>query len=134
MVQVSTFSRNRDQAEEYFLEAEKFIRLKGLKHKKSRKVRLLHHCYIFKQMFHKSIFIRGANSDQRQHVRLTIKSSRLARASINSLTFQLYKLKNLSQEMLRVRDRKEGKNDLHLERPGLFSASLYPKIFGIPEP
>lgn len=36
--------------------------------------------------------------------------------------------------MLRVRDREEGENDLHLERPGLFSASLYPEIFGIPEP
>lgn len=133
MVQVSTFSGNRDQAEGYFLEAEKFIRVKGLKRKKSRKVRLLHHCYVFERMFHESIFVCAANSSQRQHVRRAIESSGLAPASVDSLSFRLYKWKNLHQEMLRVRDREEGENDLHLERPGLFSATLYPETFGIPE-
>jgi hypothetical protein len=133
MVQVSSFSGNRDQAEGYFLEAEKFIRMKGLKRKKSRKVRLLHHCYVFERMFHESIFVCAANSNQRQHVRRAIESSGLAPASVDGLSFRLYKWKNLHQEMLRVRDREEGENDLHLERPGLFSATLYPEIFGIPE-
>jgi CRISPR/Cas system-associated endoribonuclease Cas2 len=133
MVQVSTFSGNRDQAEGYFLEAEKFIRMKGLKRKKSRKVRLLHHCYVFERMFHESIFVCAANSNQRQHVRRAIESSGLAPASVDGLSFRLYKWKNLHQEMLRVRDREEGENDLHLERPGMFSATLYPEIFGIPE-
>lgn len=133
MVQVSIFSGNRDQAEGYFLEAEKFIRLKGLKRRKSRKVRLLHHCYVFERMFHESIFVCAANSNQRQHVRRAIESSGLAPASVDGLSFRLYKWKNLHQEMLRVRDREEGENDLHLERPGLFSATLYPEIFGIPE-
>ena len=134
MVQLSNFCGNRNQAEGYFLEAEKFIRLKGLKRKKSRKVRLLHHCYVFERMFHESIFVCGANSTQRRHVRLAIESSGLAPASVDGLSFRLYKWKNLHQEMLRVRDREEGENDLHLERPGLFSATLYPEIFGIPEP
>ena len=136
MVQVSTFSGNRHQTEEYFLEAEKFIRMKGLnrKRRKSRKVRLLHHCYVFERMFHESIFICGANSAQRHHVRLAIESSGLSRCSVDGLSFRLYKWQNLQQEMLRVRDREEGENDLHLERPGLFSASLYPEIFGVPEP
>jgi CRISPR/Cas system-associated endoribonuclease Cas2 len=133
MVQVSTFSGNRDQAEGYFLEAEKFIRMKGLKRKKSRKVRLLHHCYVFERMFHESIFVCAANSNHRQHIRRAIESSGLAPASVDGLSFRLYKWKNLHQEMLRVRDREEGENDLHLERPGLFSATLYPEIFGIPE-
>lgn len=134
MVQVSNFCGNRNQAEGYFLEAEKFIRMKGLKRRKSRKVRLLHHCYVFERMFHESIFICGANSNQRHHVRKAIESSGLAPASVDGLSFRLYKWKNLHQEMLRVRDREEGENDLHLERPGLFSATLYPEIFGIPEP
>lgn len=134
MVQLSNFCGNRNQAEGYFLEAEKFIRMKGLKRRKSRKVRLLHHCYVFERMFHESIFICGANSTQRRHVRLAIESSGLAPASVDGLSFRLYKWKNLHQEMLRVRDREEGENDLHLERPGLFSATLYPEIFGIPEP
>ncbi|KAJ5137740.1 hypothetical protein N7526_003973 [Penicillium atrosanguineum] len=134
MVQLSNLCGNRNQAEGYFLEAEKFIRMKGLKRKKSRKVRLLHHCYVFERMFHESIFICGANSTQRRHVRRAIESSGLAPASVDGLSFRLYKWKNLHLEMLRVRDREEGENDLHLERPGHFSATLYPEIFGIPEP
>lgn len=134
MVQVSSFCGNRHQAEGYFLEAEKFIRMKGLKRRKSRKVRLLHHCYVFERLFHESIFICGANSKQRCRVRKAIESSGLAPASVDGLSFRLYKWKNLHQEMLRVRDREEGENDLHLERPGLFAATLYPEIFGIPEP
>ncbi|KAJ5919872.1 hypothetical protein N7454_009707 [Penicillium verhagenii] len=136
MVQVSNFSAcgDRHQTEMYFLEAEKFIRLKGLKRKKSRKVRLLHHCYVFERMFHESIFICGANSAQRRHVRRTIESSGLSRCSVDGLSFRLYKWQNLEQEMQRVRDREESENDLHLERPGLFSATLYPEIFGVPEP
>ncbi|KAK5800773.1 hypothetical protein VI817_002985 [Penicillium citrinum] len=134
MVQLSNFCGNRNDAEGFFLEAEKFIRLKGLKRRKSRKVRLLHHCYVFERMFHESIFIGGANSNQRRQIRRAIESSGLAPASVDSLSFRLYKWKNLHQEMLRVRDREEGENDLHLERPGMFSATLYPEIFGIPEP
>lgn len=134
MVQVSNFFGNRNQAEGYFLEAEKFIRLKGLKRKKSRKVRLLHHCYVFERLFHESIFICGADSSQRRHVRTAIESSGLAPVSVDGLSFRLYKWKNLHQEMLRVRDQEEGENDLHLERPGMFAATLYPEIFGIPEP
>lgn len=133
MVQLSNFCGNRNEAEAHFLEAEKFIRMKGLKRRKSRKVRLLHHCYVFERMFHESIFICGANSSQRRHVRRAIESSGLAPASVDGLSFRLYKWKNLHQEMLRVRDREEGENDLHLERPGMFSATLYPEIFGIPE-
>jgi len=134
MVQLSNFCGNRNDAEGFFLEAEKFIRMKGLRRRKSRKVRLLHHCYVFERMFHESIFIGGANSNQRRHIRRAIESSGLAPASVDSLSFRLYKWKNLHQEMLRVRDREEGENDLHLERPGMFSATLYPEIFGIPEP
>ncbi|KAJ6110546.1 hypothetical protein N7486_002781 [Penicillium sp. IBT 16267x] len=136
MVQVSNFSGrgDRHQTEIYFLEAEKLIRLKGLKRKKSRKVRLLHHCYVFERMFHESIFICGASSVQRRHVRRTIESSGLSCCSVDGLSFRLYTWQNLEKEMLRVRDREEGENDLHLERPGLFSATLYPEIFGVPEP
>ncbi|KAJ5240226.1 hypothetical protein N7468_004845 [Penicillium chermesinum] len=134
MVQVSTFSGDRDQAEEYFLEAEKLIRLKGLRRRKSRKVRLLHHCYAFERMFHESIFINGANSSHRLNIRRAIESSGLAPCSVDGLSFRLSKWQNLQQEMMRVRDQEEGENDLHLERPGLCFATLYPEIFGIPEP
>ena len=133
MVQVSMFSGNRSETECYFLEAEKFIRLRGLKRKKSRKVRLLHHCYAFERIIHESIFICGANSTQRHHIRTAIESSGLGMYSLDSLSFRLTGWKDLNQEMMRVRGQEEGENDLHLERPGLWSSTLYPEIFGIPE-
>ncbi|KAJ6051785.1 uncharacterized protein N7446_006421 [Penicillium canescens] len=133
MVQVLMFSGNRSETECYFLEAEKFIRLRGLKRKKSRKVRLLHHCYAFERIIHESIFICGASSTQRHHIRTAIESSGLGMYSLDSLSFRLTGWKNLNQEMMRVRGQEEGENDLHLERPGLWSSTLYPEIFGIPE-
>jgi arginine metabolism regulation protein II len=134
MVQVTIFSGNRIQSEYYFLEAEKFIRLRGLKRKKSRKVRLLHHCYVFERIIHESVFICGANSGQRHRVRTAVESSGLGMYSLDSLSFRLSGWKNLHQEMMRVRGQEEGENDLHLERPGFWSNTLYPEIFGIPEP
>ena len=134
MVQVTMFSGNRNQSEYFFLEAEKFIRLRGLKRKKSRKVRLLHHCYVFERIIHESVFICGAYSGQRHRVRTAIESSGLGRYSLDSLSFRLSGWKDLHQEMMRVRGQEEGENDLHLERPGFWSNTLYPEIFGIPEP
>ncbi|GKU16703.1 unnamed protein product [Fusarium langsethiae] len=96
MVQISVLSGNKDEAEYYFLETEKFIRLRGLKRRKSRKVRLLHHCYVFERLSHESSFT----------------DSRL----------------NMDH-----RNREEGENDLHLQNPGIWSATLYPEIFGVPE-
>lgn len=133
MVQVSLFSGNRRQSEYYFLEAEKFIRLRGLKRKKSRKVRLLHHCYAFERIIHESVFICGAKSRQRHRIYRAIESSGLGVYSLDSLSFRLSDWKDLDQEMTRVRAQEEGENDLHLERPGFWSNTLYPEIFGIPE-
>ncbi|KAL2698473.1 hypothetical protein AAEP93_009861 [Penicillium crustosum] len=133
MVQVTMFSGNRRQSEYYFVEAEKFIRLRGLPRKKSRKVRLLHHCYVFERIIHESVFICGANSRQRHRVHAAIETSGLGNYSLDSLSFRLSGWKNLDQEMMRVRGQEEGENDLHLERPGFWSDTLYPEIFGIPE-
>ncbi|KAJ9655260.1 hypothetical protein H2201_008845 [Coniosporium apollinis] len=134
MVQISMVSGNRDQTECYFLEAEKFIRLKGLNRKKSRKVRLLHHCYAFERIFHESTFICGTNSSHRHNVRKAIVSSGLVVYSQDSLSFRLGDCSNLEQEMLKVKGQEEGENDLHLQLPGIWSATLYPEIFGVPEP
>lgn len=35
--------------------------------------------------------------------------------------------------MTKIKTKESGENDLHLERPGLWNATLYPDIFGIPE-
>jgi arginine metabolism regulation protein II len=134
MVQGSIFSGNRDQTECYFLEAEKFIRLRGLNRKKSRKVRLLHHCYAFERIFYESTAINSSNSKHRHHVRDAIQSSGTVVLHQDSLTFQLDKCSNLDEEMSRVKSKEESENDLHLERLGVWNETLYPEIFGIPEP
>lgn len=133
MVQASMVSGNQDQTECYFLEAEKFIRMKGLNRRKSRKVRLLHHCYAFERMFHESTFISGINSNHRHHVRNVIESSGAAAYSQDSLSFRLSDWNNLDEDMLKVKDQDLGENDLHLQFPGVWSATLYPEIFGVPE-
>lgn len=133
MVQLSMVSGDRDQTECYFLEAEKFIRVKGLNRRKSRKVRLLHHLYVFERMFHESTFIDSIGSNRRNRVRRAIESSGARAYSLDSLSFRLSDWNNLEQEMLRIKGQEEGENDLFLELPGIWSATLYPEIFAIPE-
>jgi arginine metabolism regulation protein II len=134
MVQGSIFSGNRDQTECYFLEAEKFIRLRGLNRNKSRKVRLLHHCYAFERIFYESTAISSSNSKHRHHVRNAIKASGMMVLHQDSLTFHLPKCANLDEEMSRVKSKEESENDLHLERPGVWNDTMYPEIYGTPEP
>ncbi|RJE24903.1 hypothetical protein PHISCL_02735 [Aspergillus sclerotialis] len=133
MVYVSMFSDNGDQTEFYFLQTEKFIRLRGLHRRKSRKVRLLHHCYAFERLVYESTFVGDVNSTQRHHVRSSVESSGLIHYSQDSLSFRLPRCINLAVEMLRARNREEAENDLHIERSGIWNATLYPEIFGISE-
>ncbi|KAF3044877.1 hypothetical protein E8E11_007934 [Didymella keratinophila] len=133
MVQVALVIGNRDQAECYFIEAEKFIRVKGLNRKKSRKVRLLHHCYVFERMFHESVYLAGTDSAHRSHARKVIESSGAMAYSHDSLSFRLGDLNDLESRMQRIKCREEGENDLHLQNPGFWPKTLYPEIFGVPE-
>jgi hypothetical protein len=133
MIQISTVTRNRDQTECYFLETEKFIRVKGLGRRKSRKVRLLHHCYVFERLLHESTFPGRKDSQHRQHVRQAIESSGAGSFSYDDLSFAALDLQNLDQQMLRIKGQEEGENDLHLKYPGVWAATQYPEIFGLPE-
>lgn len=133
MVQVALVIGNRDQAECYFIEAEKFIRMKGLNRQKSRKVRLLHHCYVFERMFHESVYLAGTNSPHRSQARQAIESSGAMAYSHDSLSFRLGDMNDFESRMQRVKCREEGENDLHLQNPGFWPKTLYPEIFGVPE-
>jgi hypothetical protein len=97
-------------------------------------VRLLHHCYVFERLFHESTFLHDTDSPQRQHVRKVIESSGLAVHSRDSLSFRLPDFSNLEEEMAVLKSQETGENDLHLELPGEFPPTLYPEIFGVPEP
>ncbi|KAF5552558.1 ARG81-like transcription factor [Fusarium phyllophilum] len=134
MVQIAILSGNRDEAEYFFLETEKFVRTKGLNRRKSRKVRLLHHCYVFERLSHESAFTQNTlNLDHRNRVREAIEASGASAYSQDSLSFRLTTWSNLDQEMHKVKGQEEGENDLHLQHPGIWSATLYPEIFGVPE-
>ncbi|KAM0348179.1 hypothetical protein ACHAP4_011014 [Fusarium culmorum] len=134
MVQISVLSGNKDEAEYYFLETEKFIRLRGLKRRKSRKVRLLHHCYVFERLSHESSFTDcRLNLDHRNRVREAVEASDASIYSVDNLSFRLTSWRDLDQEIWKVKGQKEGENDLHLQHPGIWSATLYPEIFGVPE-
>lgn len=133
MMHVSMFAADREKTDRYLLEVEKFIRLKGLNRRKSRKVRLLHHCYVFERLFHESTYMQGRNLGHRLQVQASIESSGLAIHSYDSLTFRLPAWKDFDLEMLQVKNQVEGENDLHLEKLGDFPPTLYPEIFGIPE-
>ncbi|CAG1980173.1 unnamed protein product [Fusarium graminearum] len=134
MVQISVLSGNKDEAEYYFLETEKFIRLRGLKRRKSRKVRLLHHCYVFERLSHESSFTDcRLNLDHRNRVREAVEASDASIYSVDNLSFRLTSWRDLDQEMWKVKGQEEGENDLHLQHPGIWSATLYPEIFGVPE-
>ncbi|KAK5053929.1 hypothetical protein LTR84_001891 [Exophiala bonariae] len=133
MVQVSLFSKNKDQTECYFLEAEKFIRLRGLHRRKSRKVRLLHHCYVFERLFYESTSAAKTSSKQRIHVIKAVESSGVVAYGQDSTSFRLPNFQDLDKEMQRIKNQEEGENDLHLERIGDFPTTLYPEVFGVPE-
>ncbi|KAH8178737.1 fungal specific transcription factor domain-containing protein [Sarocladium implicatum] len=129
MIQISTVSRNLDQTETYFLETEKFIRVKGLSRRKSRKVRLLHHCYVFERMLHESTYLGRVDSQHRRHVRQAIESSGAVSFSYDGLSFGALDLQNLDQQMMRVKGQDEGENDLHLKYPGVWAATQFPEIY-----
>lgn len=134
MVHISIVSGSQDRTEHYMLETEKFIRVKGLGRTKSRKIRLLHHCYAYERFFHESTFLCSAKSLRRQHVRKAIESSGAVAYSRDELSFCLSPWDNLEKEMLRVKGVEESENDLHLQLPGVWNNTLYPEIFGLPEP
>ncbi|KAH7068772.1 fungal-specific transcription factor domain-containing protein [Paraphoma chrysanthemicola] len=118
---------NRDQTDCYFIEAEKFIRVKGLNRKKSRKIRMLHHCYVFERMFHESTYLEGTNSTHRRHTRNAIESSGAVAYSKDGLSFRMADWSDLDQQMEKIKDREEGENDLHLEMPGSGQRLYIPK-------
>ncbi|KAI0881404.1 arginine metabolism regulation protein II [Annulohypoxylon maeteangense] len=133
LVHLYSVTGRRKRVDFYFVEAEKFIRLRGLSRQKSRKVRLLHHCYAFQRVFYESLCISN-NNPHRHEVQRAIESSDSIVYSQDSLSFQVSRWRDLAQEMLKSKTREEGENDLHLERPGMWPATLYPEIYGVPEP
>jgi hypothetical protein len=103
MMQSSMCLSRWQVADYYFLEAEKLVRLRGLKQIKSRKARLLHHCYVFWCMLQESTYIGGLPGIHRRCVLQAIQSSELVVYSRDSLSFRLPKWTDLEKEIKDVK-------------------------------
>ncbi|KAF2720108.1 hypothetical protein K431DRAFT_227182 [Polychaeton citri CBS 116435] len=132
MMNVLMFAGDDGHIEHYLLDAEKFIRLRGLvKREKSRKIRLLHHCYAYLRILNESTLVSSR--------RLRISIPRMMTGAEHTSTekgdeFRLSQWKEgLNARMLELKTREQGENDLHLAVPGRWDSTLYPHIFGIPE-
>ncbi|KAF5011256.1 hypothetical protein FDECE_2609 [Fusarium decemcellulare] len=132
--QASVFAETWDQTESYLLDAEKFIRIKGLiKSRKSRKVRLLSHCYGYMRFFYESTFVL-VDSNERSGVRDTVKNVGVEVRGEDSITFRLGEWQSaLADKMIKPKTLEEGENDLHLETPGLWNNTLYSDVYEIAE-
>lgn len=86
------------------------------------------------RFFHESTIISGSHSTQRHHVRDAVQSSGMVKYSRDGLLFRLKDWNNLDQEEMVVKSQEHGENDLHVSEPGLFSATMYPELYGITEP
>lgn len=123
-----------EQTDTYLLEAERIIRLLGLtKKKKSRKVRLLHHCYAYTRIFHESLSILPTRLPSRRKIKDSIERSGVIIPSQDPLSFRLVAWENFEKKTSEAKNREQGENDLHLSTPGVWTATLYPEIFGVPE-
>lgn len=123
-----------EQTDTYLLEAERIVRLRGLTKKdKSRKVRLLHHCYAYTRIFHESLSLLPTKSPNRLMIRDAVEQSGVIIPSQDPLSFRLAPWENLEKKSSEAKSREQGENDLHLGTPGLWTATLYPEIFGVPE-
>ncbi|KAF2660229.1 hypothetical protein K491DRAFT_589703 [Lophiostoma macrostomum CBS 122681] len=133
MVTVSMFSGNWEQTECFLLDAESFIRYRGLtKPRKSRKVRLLHHSYAYHRLFHESThFLTDDTNQGSEHERVPGQESS---PSPCRKAFRLAQWSGtLDKKLLEKKSLQQGIDDLHLEIPGDFTETLYPDTFGIPE-
>ncbi|KAK4624179.1 hypothetical protein CLAFUW4_06292 [Fulvia fulva] len=117
MAQMATVSGTRYEAEYFLLESERLIRLRGLGRRKSRKCRLLHHCYAYERIFYESTSTANGRSRNRR-LRMEI-STACAANSKDNISFRLPSLEHLEANMLTIKDRDKGEDDLHMQLPGI---------------
>ncbi|KAI9933129.1 hypothetical protein MW887_007600 [Aspergillus wentii] len=129
---VSVYQGSQERIRSCLLDCESWIHSHGLpKTTKSRKVRLLHHCYVYLRIFHESTSvspITASDTDADQTTPATMVSVTTNRS------FRLRQWEGrLDQRMNELKDQSQGENDLHLELPGRWDPTMYPIIYGIPE-
>lgn len=134
MATATLFAGDAEHAPLYLYDTDRFIRLKGPSKPKSRKVRLLHHQYGFLRLLYESTQLADSSS------RTSTGTWRCTMAFADEMSarrdrsFRLARWnKELGQKMLEIKDRERGENDLLLQDPGRWDATMYPEMFGVPE-
>jgi len=127
------FVGNWDHTHRYLLDAERFIRRKGLtKLYKSRKVRLLHHSYTYLRLFHETTSLAHDSIDQCRQP--SSSADETAEVDQDEPSFRLGAWNcGLEKKLSEVKDLEQGVNDLHLKNPSRWDYSLYHDVAGIPE-
>ncbi|PWY92974.1 C6 transcription factor [Aspergillus sclerotioniger CBS 115572] len=129
---VSAYQGSPERVRRCLLDCENWIQFRGLpKTRKSRKVRLLHHCYVYLRIFQESTSVLPV-----PHVEAEIDpaSPETVRSVASTRSFRLRQWEGrLDQRMSELKEQHQGENDLHLEIPGRWDSTMYPQIFGMPE-
>lgn len=134
-VLISTLGGDPLTEEFYFLETEKFIKLKGLGRKRSRKVRMLHRCYAFERLLYESTCMRGIDFKHRRRVRNDIKSVSVVPYPDDGMAFRLPDWQSLDEQISKPRSLDDDGQAASLEDEvlGLWPDALCAKVAGIPE-
>ncbi|KAJ9197476.1 transcriptional regulator family: Fungal Specific TF [Paecilomyces variotii] len=127
MTTASIFSGLWKHTRCYLLDAEKLIRQRGLpKRHKSRKVRLLHHCYAYMRVMHETTVLASGEQE--------IESSQPSERYVDKSPLRVQKWDGrLDQRLLMNKESDLGENDLLLAVPGRWDSTLYPSMYGLPE-
>ncbi|OGM41281.1 hypothetical protein ABOM_009759 [Aspergillus bombycis] len=130
---VFAYQGNEDRIRRCLLDCENWIRFRGIpKTRKSRKVRLLHHCYVYLRIFYESTsvsHVRGSSVQQE-----TDASPDTVTSVASSRSFRLRQWEGrLDQRMNELKEQHLGENDIHLEIPGRWDSTMYPHAFAMPE-
>ncbi|PYH47875.1 Zn(II)2Cys6 transcription factor [Aspergillus saccharolyticus JOP 1030-1] len=131
---VSACQGSAERVRRCLLDCENWVRWRGLpKPRKSRKVRLLHHCYVYLRIFHESTSVLPAGPPDRECD--PASPAAVGGSLAASRAFRLRQWEGrLDQRMEELKEPHQGENDLHLEIPGRWESTMYPQVFGLPEP
>ena len=133
--QLSTSSDSWESTDNLLIEAERFIRLRGLtKSVKSRKVRMLHHLYAFARILQESISLTSSRAALQLEVITHVQQgAEVFIVGSDPPFFCTTDWQNLEEQFLQTKTQESGENDLHLSKPGSWPPSLYNEIFDVTE-
>ncbi|GAQ47679.1 Zn(II)2Cys6 transcription factor [Aspergillus tubingensis] len=129
---VSAYQGSTERVRRCLLDCENWVRFRGLpKTRKSRKVRLLHHCYVYLRIFQESTSVLPMSNVE---IESDYASPDTVRSIASTRSFRLRQWEGrLDQRMSELKEQHQGENDLHLEIPGQWDSTMYPHVFGLPE-